>query len=89
MDESKAAKQDRFLNAAKGFALIVFDRNTNLRTTTSDFYIVWFSKTLKNWKALVSTDLVSGVYIEVTHNGEAGETYVDFYQKTNNTTFKY
>jgi hypothetical protein len=48
------------------------------------FYVVWFSKTLQNWKALVSTDLISGQYWEITHNGNKKETYVDAYVKLNN-----
>ena len=50
----------------------------------SDFYVVWFCKTLQNWKALVSTDLRDGLYWEVTHNGDKGETYVDTYSKIRN-----
>lgn len=49
-----------------------------------DFYVVWFSKTLGNWKALVSTDVVDGHYFEVTHNGAKNETYVDWYTKQSN-----
>lgn len=47
-------------------------------------YIVWFSKTLQNWKALVSTDVPDGMYYEITHNGDKNETYVDVYKKWNN-----
>ena len=52
-----------------------------------ELYVVWFSKTLENWKALVSTDRISGLYFEVTHNGAKNETYVDEYRKFANTTF--
>ena len=48
-----------------------------------DFYVVWFCKTLQNWKALVSTTLEDGLYIEVTHDGDKKRTYVDVYKKTN------
>lgn len=47
-------------------------------------YVVWFSKTLKNWKAMVSTSLPDGMYYEVAYNGDAGETYLDAYKKFNN-----
>ena len=50
----------------------------------ADLYIVWFCKVLGNWKALVSTDLFSGAYWEVTHNGAKQETYVDTYAKRSN-----
>jgi hypothetical protein len=49
-----------------------------------DVYIVWFSKTLGNWKALVSTDVIHGFYWEVTHNGAKQETYLDTYRKLDN-----
>ena len=46
-----------------------------------DVYVVWFSKTLQNWKALVSTALPDGMYYEVTYNGDDEETYLDAYKK--------
>lgn len=51
----------------------------------SELYVVWFSKTLNHWKALVSTDSFDGLYWEVTHNGNKNETYVDEYAKVSNT----
>lgn len=60
------------------------ETNSQVEYTT---YIVWFSKTLKNWKALVSSTLPDGKYYEVTHNGSAGETYVDTYVKVSNVKF--
>lgn len=47
-------------------------------------YIVWFSKTLQNWKALVSTTVSDGMYYEVTYNGDKKETYLDVYKKWEN-----
>jgi Family of unknown function (DUF6275) len=53
--------------------------------TTDDIYVVWFCKTLQNWKALLSSDVVdSGIYFEVTYNGDKGELYLDFYEKSHN-----
>lgn len=49
-----------------------------------EVYVVWFSKTLKNWKALISTTLPDGMYYEVTYNGEKSETYIDAYKKFDN-----
>lgn len=56
----------------------------SLKSTPADFYVVWFSKVLRNWKALVSTDIMSGLYYEVTYDGNAKQTYVDFYIKATN-----
>lgn len=47
-------------------------------------YVVWFAKTLQNWKALVSTTLPDGMYYEVTYNGDKKETYIDAYKKFQN-----
>lgn len=49
--------------------------------------IVWFSKTLKNHKALVMSThyRFDYVYWEVTFNGETNEYYVDEYHKKSNT----
>lgn len=49
-----------------------------------DVFVVWFSKTLQNWKALVSTTVSDGMYYEITHNGDKGETYLDAYKKWDN-----
>lgn len=49
-----------------------------------EVYVVWFSKTLQNWKALISTTLHDGMYYEVTYNGDKAETYIDAYKKFNN-----
>ena len=52
--------------------------------TVDDVYIVWWSKTLQNWKALVSTTVSDGMYYEVTYNGDKQETYIDAYKKWKN-----
>jgi hypothetical protein len=49
-----------------------------------DVHVVWFCKTLQNWKALLSTNVRDGVYYEITHNGDKNETYVDVYKKWEN-----
>lgn len=55
-------------------------------TPVFDVYIVWFCKTLQNWKSLISTTLPDGMYYEVTHNGDKNETYIDVYKKFDNVT---
>ena len=61
---------------------------TGKRIVTDDIYIVWYCKTLQNWKALVSTTIPDGMYYEITHNGDTNETYVDVYEKCENFTVK-
>lgn len=57
--------------------------------TTDDVYVVWFCKTLQNWKVLASTNISDGMYYEITHNGDKDETYVDVYKKWDNFTVKF
>lgn len=64
-----------------------FLSTSDLKAAPVHFYVVWFAKTLGNWKALISTDLMSGQYWEVTHNGNKDETYVDHYRKVSNRAF--
>ena len=61
------------------------DAADTVELTENDIYIVWFSKTLQNWKALLSTDLHDGLYYEVTYNGDKHSAYVDTYKKQDNT----
>lgn len=49
-----------------------------------DVYVVWFCKTLQNWKALVSTILPDLTYYEVTYNGNENVIYLDVYTKSVN-----
>ena len=60
------------------------DKTDNKKITEDDVFIVWFCKTLQNWKALVSTTVSDGMYYEITHNGDKGETYLDVYKKWDN-----
>jgi hypothetical protein len=75
----------------KAVALVYGYVKTNLEKTDTHFafgeddvYLVWFCKTLQNWKALISTTLPDGMYYEVTYNGDKRETYIDAYKKFNN-----
>ena len=59
------------------------------KITPDDVYVVWFCKTLQNWKVLASTNISDGMYYEITHNGDKDETYVDVYKKWDNFTVKF
>ena len=37
------------------------DKTENKQISLDDIYIVWFCKTLQNWKALVSTNVADGL----------------------------
>lgn len=64
------------------------EKTDNKKLTAEEVFIVWFSKTLQNWKALVSTTISDGMYYEVTYNGDKKETYLDAYKKWENVCVK-
>lgn len=43
-------------------------------------YVVWFSKTLQNWKCLISGEYINE-YLEITFDGDKGIAYIDCYIK--------
>lgn len=51
-------------------------------------FVVWYCKTLQNFKALLSTTLPDGMYYEVTYNGDKDEIYLDAYKKFENRAIK-
>lgn len=58
--------------------------DTHVTFRRDEVYVVWFAKTLQNWKVLISTTLPDGMYYEVTHNGDRRESYIDAYKKFDN-----
>ena len=51
-----------------------------------NMFVVWYCKTLQNWKALVGCIGIDE-YVGVTHNGDKEETYVDIYNKALNVAY--
>ena len=49
-----------------------------------ELFIVWKCKTLQNWKYLISSTLLDGMYYELTYNGDKREWYLDAYKKVKN-----
>ena len=80
------------ISKAKQIVMDYFNNNVNqtdgFELKEDQIYIVWFSKTLQNWKALVSTTISDGMYYEVTYNGDMHETYLDAYKKWENKCIK-
>ncbi len=64
------------------------DKTDGAQITSDDVYVVWFAKTLQNWKALLSTNVSDGMYYEVTYNGDKKEAYLDAYKKWENVCIK-
>lgn len=74
--------EEKAINAARAILFNEFGYNAN-ELALMDMHVVWFSKTLQNWKAMVSGVHIKE-YIEVTYNGDKKETYVNVYRKAMN-----
>lgn len=83
---------DNMINKAKKIVVDYFNENVEktdgLKLNEEQVFIVWFSKTLQNWKALVSTTISDGMYYELTYNGDKKEAYLDAYKKWENKCIK-
>lgn len=91
--ETYEKRRSKMLKKAKQLASQEFSRLAGREIKEEDCFVVWFSKTLQNWKALVSTNKITssetcGDYAEITHNGDKKETYVDVYAKVSNRAIK-
>lgn len=76
---------DNFINRAKEVVVNYYnEQHSYAKITNNDVFIVWFCKTLQNWKALVGTTIPEGKYYEVTYNRDKHETYLDVYKKWEN-----
>lgn len=64
------------------------DKSDTLELTDEDIYVVWSAKVLQNNKALLSTNLMDGMYYELTYNGDKNELYLDAYKKWKNKCIK-
>lgn len=64
------------------------DKSDGKQIRPDDVYVVWYCKTLQNWKALASTTLFDGMYYELTLNGDKQEIYLDAYKKFENRAIK-
>ena len=73
-------------NAVHNYVINHLDKSDTV--PNFDVYIVWYCKTLQNWKALLSTTLSDGMYYEFTLNGDKDEAYLDAYKKWDNNCIK-
>lgn len=90
MNNEYESKFDYFKQKVFEYVVAHLDKTDEITQVFSidNVYIVWASKTLQNWKALLSTDLPDGMYYECTYNGDKKEMYLDAYKKFDNKTIR-
>ena len=64
------------------------DKTDHADITSDDVFVVWYCKTIQNWKALASTTLRDRMYYEITLNGDEQEIYLDAYKKIEKRAIK-
>jgi hypothetical protein len=52
--------------------------------TLDNIFVVWFCKTLQNWKCILGSTNKDQLLFEVSYNGNEKEMYVDVYDKKEN-----
>lgn len=73
---------EKAINIVKQYVLDHLDKSDP--TPEFEVYTVWKAKVLQNWKYLISTTLLDGMYYELTFNGDKHEWYLDAYKKFEN-----
>lgn len=58
------------------------------KITDFEVFTVWKAKILQNWKYLLSSTLLDGMYYELTYNGDKKEWYLDAYKKFQNVVIR-
>ena len=91
-EEGENRGSQEFLNICKAKVAEYFNQNkdktdASVEMTVNDVFVVWYSKTLQNHKALLSTPVSDGMYYEITYNGDKNELYFDAYKKWENIKF--
>ena len=52
------------------------------------YFIVWYCKTLQNWKALLARIYERDKYFELAYNGDEKELYLDVWQEVRKYVLK-
>lgn len=75
------------INIVREYILQHLDKTDE--TPSFEVYTVWKAKALQNWKYLISSTLLDGMYYELTFNGDKNEWYLDAYKKFENRVIKH
>lgn len=80
---------EKAVEIVRAYIINHLDKSDDLSKIDFDIFIVWKCKALQNWKYLISSTLLDGMYYELTFNGDQDEWYLDAYKKFENKVIKY
>ncbi len=66
--------------------IITAKYNPSISYLAGDFHLIWFNKTLNNFKACFCDLRPNERYYECTYDGDSKKIYIDIYEKTDNKT---
>ena len=76
---------DRFLQTAKQLVTDNYNRTRNAtqfpELGTDAFHVVWFTKTMGHWKAVVESQQAARLSWTVTYNDDLNEAYIIVWKK--------
>jgi hypothetical protein len=84
MSKLKESVFDKMKKAVYEFMVQHFDITDEVAVTLNDVYIVWTSKALQNWRALISTTLPDGRYYDCVYTGDDNTLTINTYIKYEN-----
>ena len=79
--------EHKYMRAAREAVVKYYNDRADDEIAYNETFVVWFSKTLQNWKALVGTT-INDLYFELTYNGDKDEIYLDAYKKVENVVIR-
>ena len=74
--------EEKALLLVKKYIYEHLDKSDNI--PQFEVFTVWKCKALQNWKFLISSSLLDGMYYELTYNGDKKQWYLDAYKKFEN-----
>ena len=81
---------EEFIARCRDHVLTVAKKEFDVDAYPSDVQLVWYSKTLRNYKCVMFIPGRDTVHIyECTYNGDKEEFYIDAYSKVSNTVYPF
>lgn len=79
---------EEFISRCRNHVLTVAKKEFDVDALPSDVQLVWYSKTLQNYKCIMFIPGIDRAHVyECTYNGDKEKFYIDAYNKVSNTVF--
>lgn len=74
------------IEKAKALVIDYIEQHLDRSNPTTEYaiFVVWQARALQNFKCLISTTALLGMYFELTYDGDFDRWYFDAYRKVEN-----